>query len=1136
MSARHGTSDGPSEGPARRRHSLKHRPGPGTPLPASMRKAAEASTRTDLGQVRIHSDRSAEAFTGMLGSRAAQWQNHIFVRPDAYAPATEAGRALLGHELMHAAQFAHHGAGPAPLSARASPSEVEADRLGPAVLDGTADTAVPALPTGARLNLNGGGPGENLPADLPPEICEPETFLNPYLHPSPLLTPEEEEASGDSGNPYLDGPLYPETVEVTTLTNRQLIEEAISTRRELAQFTQTDETSMAYEDLDRRLDEERTRRIDMGYVFLAAAQTSVPENIVQLRPNHPAPDVTAVMIFDPEAALGMPTVLINGILLVPDQLDAYLKSAQQMPIDGAQAQLAMQILETGNLHSLIQNGGGEGKDQAGGARVIGTRTALHSPINQLLSYDAAGGNMLLPRHLSDLSNTVGRTGEVFTQFDRSMGYGTQTRDLNLADWYDINGRLQRGNAPVFDFQRMLDPIRWSARPENLISVAGTQQRTRRGRTDFLMGKVADMVDAHNRGPLPPPDAALQHLRETSRRPGLQTTDADFADVRTTYLPDTFYAVPDGQVETIRQALANPDAVPFGGARQRAITRPGFQALYDSTLARQAITVETSDGRTIDIRSLADLAVNAPRHDTLPRSMRGGRDLEPIANRLTEAQYTSVLTELGMRTAGTIVNAETAAQMRGSMDSLRGAGNGGPDPTRILEVRLGDPGANINRLQRAVAHTGPGTPAGVREVQPAGGDRFLSAVRMHMTGGQPITRHDNDFGDLRQQMIEGAEMRVPRGEAQPLIDRIMNSNSAEAVAIRDAIAAEIPDMTVEEFLNSRVQEFDLTGRQLRGQGNYRADIATWSERSGASLDAHLYAGAMEAYQNPYLMDGQINFDAVRTRAGRSVGMNAGMAGFGQVAGNYYNHIRFGDQLQDFSGTQMFIDTSLGFAQDEFQYGASRLASQHVPIENARVRGFVGGHVIGGGASAAFASIGEIIAIARMERELLEGEAETRVVRAAGLGLVSYGAGAAAQAGTLYIIGSFTAGGSAVGPVGTAVGFLVGAGVATVVYLELDRQIGGSGRDYDAEYAEHERQRRLERLAELEEQLRQPLATFNDQMAPLPVAPSPDLTAQEQLAIARFFQAQALHSPEDEFVGPPTSAMVCLPDPEALVCMP
>jgi hypothetical protein len=78
----------------------------GAPLPASIRRGFEQSLRVDLGGVRLHTGRGADDVNLRLRSSAATVGSDIFFRNGEYDPASDTGRELLAHELVHVVQQA----------------------------------------------------------------------------------------------------------------------------------------------------------------------------------------------------------------------------------------------------------------------------------------------------------------------------------------------------------------------------------------------------------------------------------------------------------------------------------------------------------------------------------------------------------------------------------------------------------------------------------------------------------------------------------------------------------------------------------------------------------------------------------------------------------------------------------------------------------------------------------------------------------------------------------------------------------------------------------------------------------------------------------------------------------------------
>lgn len=70
----------------------------------SRRIAPTSAAPVDLSAVRIHTDAIAASSAQELGARAYTLGSHVAFAPGQYAPATEAGRHVLTHELAHVAQ------------------------------------------------------------------------------------------------------------------------------------------------------------------------------------------------------------------------------------------------------------------------------------------------------------------------------------------------------------------------------------------------------------------------------------------------------------------------------------------------------------------------------------------------------------------------------------------------------------------------------------------------------------------------------------------------------------------------------------------------------------------------------------------------------------------------------------------------------------------------------------------------------------------------------------------------------------------------------------------------------------------------------------------------------------------------
>jgi thiol-disulfide isomerase/thioredoxin len=77
---------------------------PGAPLDRPTRRSVEAGFARDFSHVRVHADERAADSAGAVGADAYTVGSHIVFGGGRYAPATNAGRRLLAHELAHTVQ------------------------------------------------------------------------------------------------------------------------------------------------------------------------------------------------------------------------------------------------------------------------------------------------------------------------------------------------------------------------------------------------------------------------------------------------------------------------------------------------------------------------------------------------------------------------------------------------------------------------------------------------------------------------------------------------------------------------------------------------------------------------------------------------------------------------------------------------------------------------------------------------------------------------------------------------------------------------------------------------------------------------------------------------------------------------
>lgn len=131
--------------------------GAGSAMPREVQHEMESAFATSFSDVRIHEDASADA----MGARAYTRGRDIHFAPGEYQPATEAGQALLGHELAHVVQQSRGRVqATAQLRSVAVNDSPELER--------EADQAGLQAARGGRAGVTGGGPGGPASASTAP--------------------------------------------------------------------------------------------------------------------------------------------------------------------------------------------------------------------------------------------------------------------------------------------------------------------------------------------------------------------------------------------------------------------------------------------------------------------------------------------------------------------------------------------------------------------------------------------------------------------------------------------------------------------------------------------------------------------------------------------------------------------------------------------------------------------------------------------------------------------------------------------------------------------------------------------------------------------------------------------------------
>lgn len=123
----------------------------GRPIDHSVRSELESGLGTELNEVRIHTDGTADRLSRQLSAKAFTSGSDVFFRRGAYDPGSEAGRALLGHEVAHVVQQGGRAAaGPLTVAPAHSEHESTADAASATIGKGGKVPAGPAL-SGAMI-------------------------------------------------------------------------------------------------------------------------------------------------------------------------------------------------------------------------------------------------------------------------------------------------------------------------------------------------------------------------------------------------------------------------------------------------------------------------------------------------------------------------------------------------------------------------------------------------------------------------------------------------------------------------------------------------------------------------------------------------------------------------------------------------------------------------------------------------------------------------------------------------------------------------------------------------------------------------------------------------------------------------
>lgn len=138
----------------------------GRPLAPTVRRAMETRLGHSFADVRVHSDASAAGEARALGARAFAIGRDVVFGARQFAPTTQAGQALLAHELAHVVQQRGTGEG--------DPARAEAEAAGAGSAVASGRSFVPMLRTGPQVALQEEGEEHPEVRSAPPASTMPQ--------------------------------------------------------------------------------------------------------------------------------------------------------------------------------------------------------------------------------------------------------------------------------------------------------------------------------------------------------------------------------------------------------------------------------------------------------------------------------------------------------------------------------------------------------------------------------------------------------------------------------------------------------------------------------------------------------------------------------------------------------------------------------------------------------------------------------------------------------------------------------------------------------------------------------------------------------------------------------------------------
>uniref|UniRef100_UPI0022EB6069 eCIS core domain-containing protein n=1 Tax=Falsiroseomonas oryzae TaxID=2766473 RepID=UPI0022EB6069 len=1040
--------------------------GPGTPLPDASRARFERRLGRDLSAVRLHQGPEAASATRGVGARAFALGRDIALGADAPPLSTAAGERLLAHEVAHTLQD---------------------------------DTGVLRRENGDGGSMDAGTTdATTMPA---PEEC------------GPLADP----AATSTEGARVPRPRLPVlALPVRELTNAELIAEQMEVAGELARAFESSPETEAWQLRARELRTERQRRIGLGFVFLADPTEGTPASLYTMRRG--AVGVMEIVVADGERAMGTPDVTLTGAIMTLRQVNGYIDTLGYQRVNTARAQALL-----ANPAQLIALAGAG--PEAGYRPMMPLAPGVGR--TSFLDWRLGGtGEGRMPILLSD-ANFRGRLGEIGTASDWRSGWGTGLEDFNRRPWIDITGRSQTGNFPLLDFGPAADsgvPRILGVRRISVTTSGAADYATRR--QQYIM-KIEALLDVAGRRATTPAgtDPVLAHLRAASGNAALAPGTPDFAAAEARFLPDTLFAVPDAELAALRSAIADPNARPGSGGHRLIARSGGFRALYAEALRGSPITVTLRDGSRVTISTMAELAARAPSSASF--TVEGAPPTSYATNqRMTPTEFGHALGELGRTASSRIIGASSAPAMAAAADAHRGAA---ATPTRILEIDSSNQSYIAERIGAGLADPrGTGTPGSgtLRWTTAAETDPVLSALR-NLTGDMSLTRGTPEFEAARRQMLGDALLAINADDVAAFRGTL-TGDEAWSGRLRESFGAAMADSPVTVTLADGSTRTFSSPADLDAARNSLSPAEYAAARSqaqglvadrvmGHALTTEHLTG-LEGFRNRAVTSLGADADSVmrpeaieHARFGHrgAMGRNFGRGGLGgfvigvaTTGGMMYiderEHPDWAVELASagtrdavLSGTQMALEGRT------ISYLAERSIARGTPLSAASRFG------VRAGFGGTFALGMEGYRITQEQREHSAVEVGSRLARAAGIAILATEIGAAAGS---IVPGAGTA-------AGAVVGFLVGAAAGVVTAYVLEEVVPGSAEDW----AEATAPRGSAAAAPPRPAPPTVVASFGDSTSLLPVMSSPDISTEEQEAIAQWVALLSMASRE-----PPSDA--------------